>query len=206
MNSVSFNLQYLCSFIYITHALFSHFEFTNITQKAFELNVLNNCVCVFPKGEPAEQVEPNDQWEFVHLLLAHAHEARFHHYGRSDGHAYLPDNHRGVHPPVRVLLLQPASHWLPDRPRGAASLAHHYPHLCVLLLPLISASHRCPLQPPATVTAHYPSVAPAVTAPTPPPAPTLPPLPRRTGDTVRDTDATCAHAGPYLTQEHFGTR
>lgn len=157
-------------------------------------------MCFF-QGEPAEQVELDDQWKPVYLFLAHPHEARLHHDGCPDCHTHLPDNHRDLHPPVCIFLLQPAPPRLPHWPSRPPCLTHHHPQreLCLLLLPLLSSPHHHTLQPTAAVPAHHPPVSPAVPASSSPPAPPHPPFPCRTRDTVRDGETVCAHddAGPY---------
>lgn len=139
-------------------------------------------VCVISlQGESAQQAQLDDQRKPVYLFLADTHETGFLHHGRPDCHAHLPDNHRELHPPVCILLLQPAPPRLPHGPCGPPRLTHHHARqrqLSLLLLPLVSSLHCHPFQPPAAVATHHPPVSPAVPAPPTPPALPLPPFPR----------------------------
>lgn len=137
-------------------------------------------LCFVLQSESEQQVKPDDQWESVNLLLADADETRLHHHGRPDRHPHIPDNHRELHPPVHVLLLQSAPGRRPPR------LAHLHPlqwrNLSLLVhdrgLLVLTSSVPSSLRPP-----RHPSRHPALRAshsPSPPSAPppsSSPPVP-----------------------------
>lgn len=124
------------------------------------------CLHFVLQGESKQQAKPDDQWESVHLLLADADETRLHHHGRPDRHPHIPDNHRELHPPVRLLLLQSAPGWWPPwlthlhavQRRDVSLLMHGWGLL--ILTRSVPSSLRPPRHPschPALRASHTPS-------------------------------------------------
>ena len=152
-----------------------------------------------PQGEPEQQAEPDDQREPVHLFLAHADETRLHHDGRPDCHPHLPDNHRELHPPVRVLLLQSAAGRRPSRlPHLHALLRGR--NLSLLLhgrrLLVLADSVPDSLRPPSHPSC-YPTLRPSYPPPPPPPPSTSVPTPLPTSySSVPDPSPAAALAAP----------
>lgn len=134
----------------------------------------------FFQGESKQPPEPDDQREFVHLFLADANAARFHHHGCADGHSHLPDNHRDLYPPVCFFLLQSTLGRHTQRPVRTTRLAYHHLVFCLLhtglrLLRLLrpTTTHSSAFQSRPTVPAPFSTSYPSI--PNPEPAPSAPP-------------------------------